>query len=140
MTFAEAVFVLLVLLQAKHFLADFVFQPAWMYKNKGTFGHPGGIVHALVHGLATCAILALLPWQAKMTSAGITLVICYIGMAEFAIHYIVDWGKVNWNNHYNWGPTTSENFWKLLGFDQLLHQWTYIFIVVVYFKVWVAFT
>ena len=42
-----------VLFEAKHFLCDFVLQSAYQYRNKGIYGHPGGILHAGLHGLGS---------------------------------------------------------------------------------------
>ena len=111
---------LLFLLQLKHFIFDFLYQPPWQYKNKGTWGHWGGIVHSLQHAIPTFLILLIFlsgPYAA-----------C-IATIEFIVHYCVDWSKMNLNSYMKWGPTTSENFWRLLGFDQLLHQLTYVFII-----------
>jgi hypothetical protein len=33
---------------------------------------------------------------------------------------------MNLNKKLGWGPTTHEQFWWLLGLDQLLHALTYI--------------
>jgi hypothetical protein len=49
--------VLLVLLQVKHFIFDFYYQPPYMWQNKGTFGHWGGLVHSGLHALATGIII-----------------------------------------------------------------------------------
>ena len=101
----------------KHWVVDFMFQPPYMYKNKGTYGHPGGIVHAGLHGLTSAALFGFLP-------GGLWLCV-----AEFVIHYHIDWAKMNLNRVFGWGPMTSENFWRLLGFDQWLHAMTYIWML-----------
>ena len=119
---ATAVLWLLLLLQWKHLLADFVFQPAWMYKNKGTFLHPGGLVHAACHALPTGLALA---W---FSPSPMELTFMIMGM-EFVVHYVVDWAKMNLNGVMGWTPINSENFWRLLGIDQFAHQFTYIVIV-----------
>ena len=33
-------------LMVKHALADFYLQTPYQYLNKGTYGHPGGLLHA----------------------------------------------------------------------------------------------
>lgn len=103
-------------LLTKHFIVDFPLQPKWMYANKGTFGHPGGIAHATLHGFATLLILfAFAP----------VFVAFSVAIAETVAHYFIDWGKMNLNAKYGWGPLTSEKFWWLLGLDQWLHAMCY---------------
>jgi len=104
----------------KHFIVDFLLQTPYMYLNKGTFGHPGGILHASLHGAATFCVLLV---------CGVTLQIA-LGWFVFdaVIHYFVDLGKVKINKLYGWTPMSSEKYWWLLGLDQLLHQLTYVLI------------
>lgn len=101
----------------KHFLCDFVFQYSFHYKNKGTYGHIGGIEHAFIHTLGTAAVLLVLT---PYTSFTITL-----GLLDGAIHYHIDWAKMNINKKVGWTPANSDYYWWLLGLDQLLHYLTY---------------
>ncbi len=112
----------LILLQVKHFVCDFPLQGPFQYKNKGTYGHPGGLLHAGIHMLGTIAVFA---------ACGFTWTpdILLIVVIEPLIHYHIDWAKMRLNAHFGWGPTTSERFWWLLGFDQLLHQLTYVWMI-----------
>jgi len=114
---------LLVFLQTKHLLFDFLMQPPWMYKNKGTYGHMGGVAHALLHGVSTYLILSAMDYPFELC----VWVLC----AETIAHYHIDWAKMNLNSVMRWGPTTSEWFWRLLGSDQYLHQLTYLAIAAV---------
>lgn len=113
---------LMTALIVKHFICDFPLQACpWMYRNKGTYGHAGGIVHALIHYLGTYIVLRAFGvpnWSAWM-----------IGTTDGLIHYHIDWAKMRLNAAMGWGPHTSEWFWILLGFDQLLHSLTYVGIV-----------
>lgn len=52
---------LLLALQIKHFIWDFYYQPPYMWQNKGTFGHPGGIVHSGLHAITTFYLLFTFP-------------------------------------------------------------------------------
>lgn len=52
----DVLFVML-LLQVKHFFADFYFQGPYQYLNKGNFKHPGGYLHAFIHSILTGGIL-----------------------------------------------------------------------------------
>lgn len=115
---AEVVF-LFTFLMTKHFIADFLLQFKYQYENKGTYGHPGGLIHAYIHGALTTVVLA--PFLVKN--------LILIGVADAIIHYHIDWAKVNINKYNGWTPVNSEKFWLLLGMDQYLHQLTYIVIV-----------
>lgn len=104
----------------KHFIVDFPLQKPYQYQNKGDYGHPGGILHSALHGIGT--IITLVFFAPIGTAIA-------MGVADFVVHYHIDWAKVNINKAFNWGPTTHEQFWWLLGLDQLLHALTYIAIV-----------
>ena len=109
----------------KHFICDFPLQAfPWIYRNKGTYLHPGGIVHAGLHGIGTLLVLAPFVGSAALIYATIDLL----------VHYHIDWAKMNLTRHYDLKPETSERFWLLLGFDQLLHHLTYFAIVYYAFK------
>lgn len=108
----------------KHFLVDFLLQNKWQYSNKHIFGHPGGIFHAWLHGLNTIVILILF-----VTPIPSFLTVITIGLIEWIIHYVVDWGKMNINIFTEWKCNTHEEFWYLTGFDQFLHYCTYIGII-----------
>jgi Protein of unknown function (DUF3307) len=114
----EALFLLFI----KHFICDFPLQAnPWMYRNKGTYMHPGGIVHAGIHAIGTLLVLAPFIGSASVMYASIDMV----------VHYHIDWAKMNLSQRYDLQPTNSERFWILLGFDQLLHHTTYF--VIIYF-------
>ena len=91
-----------------------------MWQNKGTFGHWGGIAHSGIHAFATYIILCLFVFPA----AALTLAIF-----EFVVHYATDWAKMNINRIKGWTATTHNEFWQLTGFDQLVHQLTYVAIL-----------
>lgn len=107
---------LLLLLQVKHFVIDFLLQTKYQWSNKGTYGHPGGLLHASLHGVGTLLCIAIV----DLPSAIILM------MADMIVHYHIDWAKMNINLKMNWTPVNSEKFWWLLGFDQFLHQVTYV--------------
>jgi hypothetical protein len=109
---------LLLLLQVKHFVIDFPLQTKYQWSNKGTYGHSGGLLHALLHGIGTFLCIAIVVLD--IPSAII------LSFADMIIHYHINWAKMNINKKMTWGPTTHEQFWWLLGLDQLLHQVTYI--------------
>ena len=49
-------------------------------------------------------------------------------IAEFVVHYHIDWGKERVVRHFDWRE--GARFWNAIGFDQLLHGLTYLAIVV----------
>lgn len=114
--------IIIALLFTKHFIVDFPLQPRYMYSNKGTYGHPGGLVHAWLHGIVTWMILAFFTPYAIL-----------LGLLDAVVHYHIDWAKMNINRIKGWGPTTHEEFWWLTGLDQFLHALTYIGIVALVF-------
>lgn len=110
------VLVILALFATKHLIADFFLQGPYQYLNKGTYGHPGGIQHSLIHSIFTLFIV--LGFSPNLA--------VFMAMLDFAIHYHVDWAKVQINNKYKWGANTHREFWWLLGVDQFLHTLTYL--------------
>ena len=115
---------LLTLLAVKHLLADFVFQPPYMWMNKGTYGHPG-LLHSGLHALITAVILI------PFTHVGVILVLAAF---EFVVHYHMDWFKMWHNARKGYKPDQHEWFWIWLGIDQFVHTMTYIIIFgVVYY-------
>lgn len=116
---------LIALLIIKHFIVDFLLQGEYQWRNKGTLGHPGGIIHAGLHGVATgmCVWMStgLLPiWLVVLLASG-----------DSIIHYFVDWAKMNINKYFEWKADTHPQFWYALGVDQLCHYMTYVFILVI---------
>lgn len=111
--------ILISLLFLKHFIVDFPLQKPYQWQNKGTYGHMGGILHAWLHGFATMWCFA---WWAPEAAV-------YLGVMDMIIHYHVDWAKMNINAKYGWKPDTHEQFWWLLGLDQLAHALTYVGLV-----------
>lgn len=107
----------LVLFQAKHFAADFLLQPGYIWKNKGTYGHPGGVAHALIHMVGSVPALVALG-MAPAAVLGAILV-------EGVVHYHIDWTKERLNRTLAL-TSTQARFWHLFGADQAAHQLTYI--------------
>lgn len=116
------VFWSLVLFEVKHFACDFVLQTPYQYRNKGMYGHPGGLIHACVHGAGSIPAILVLsdtPW-----------LVATIVIAETVFHYHVDWLKEQINRRL--GLSYDDMlFWIVFGADQLLHQMTYVVILAV---------
>lgn len=111
---------ILLALTVKHFILDFAWQPPYEWQNKGTYGHPGGIFHSWKHCFATFVIL--LPFTTFHFAWAMAII-------EFLIHYHMDWFKMWYNKKKGWTATTHNQFWILMGFDQMIHSLTYILIV-----------
>lgn len=103
--------------EVKHLAGDYLLQTPFMLSGKGRYGHPGGLLHAAIHGGLSAGILAV---------AGVPGgVILGLALGETALHYHLDWGKECWLRHR--GVTTAQpRFWMALGVDQFLHQLTYL--------------
>ncbi len=119
----SALLVFLILLEIKHLLSDFVLQTHYQIQNKGTYGHPGGLIHAGVHGLGTALVLLLTGFDWWL--------IVVVAVVESLIHYHLDWFKENLLQHWSWAKNNL--FWSMLGMDQLLHQLTYLGIAAILF-------
>lgn len=137
-----SVFLAFGLFYLKHFIVDFPLQRwPWMYKNKGTWGHPGGQAHAGLHALATFLCLMLLSYlgmagmgPTKFAEINLAWVIALLlGLMDGFIHYVIDWSKMNLNRYMDWHPMTTEWFWHLLGLDQLCHYMTYLLVLYIWF-------
>lgn len=112
------ILILLIALVIKHFIADFLLQTPFMYMNKGTYGHLGGVYHAFIHACFTVLILLILGSSNWL----------YLSLADFVIHYHMDWFKTWHCNKQRYTPNDFP-YWFWLGFDQLVHYLTYILII-----------
>lgn len=110
------ILLIITLLFLKHFIIDFPLQNKYQWSNKGTYGHPGGLLHAGLHGLGTFLCLFWVDMAAAVALA----------FGDAGIHYHIDWAKMTLNDKLGLTPTNSEKFWWLLGLDQFLHALTYI--------------
>jgi hypothetical protein len=118
---SDSVVLLLLLLQVKHFVFDFVLQGPYQLKNKGTYGHPGGILHSGLHALGTAFVLVILAVPVWTLIA--------IAVGEFLVHYHIDWCKEQITRRYGTGQNAF--FWRMIGLDQFLHQLTYVAIAAI---------
>jgi len=107
----------LVLFEVKHFLCDFVLQTAYLYRNKGIYGHRAGFIHAGLHAGGSLPAILLLSHDSTL--------ILGIMIAALLIHYPVDWLELHIDTRYRLGINQSL-YWAIFGADQLLHQLTYI--------------
>lgn len=117
-----AIVFLLVLLQLKHWYVDFVDQSMEEVISKGIYGDGPGIAHSAKQGIGT--LLAILCVTGSQYF-GYAMILAAI---DFAVHYHIDWSKININKRFNY-TTNDPQFWMWLGLDQMLHQLTYIGII-----------
>ena len=113
-----AVFIvaILVWLQLKHFVADYLLQPGWILGGKGDPRKLGGYVHAGIHVLGTAPVYVF---------AGIDASLALVLMgAEFCIHYVIDYTKIVYSSVRS-DAISQRRFWALHGVDQLMHHLTY---------------
>ena len=111
-----AFFVLLLGLQLKHFIADYLLQTGWMIAQKGNLRAWGGYAHAGVHVLGSAIVLAIA--HVPLLTAVLLLA------AEFVIHYALDYAKVGYGHGID-PDQDAQRFWAMHGLDQFLHQLTY---------------
>jgi hypothetical protein len=107
----------LAVLATKHLVFDFFLQSLSQIRNKRIYGHPDGLLHAAGHAAGTClAFFVITPSLA----VGIGIVV-----AEFVIHYHVDWLKEEIGHRLKLQPD-QKVFWAAFGIDQWLHHLTYL--------------
>jgi len=113
-------FLILVVFQIKHFMADFPLQNEFMLRKR----LPGWefvwplTAHCAVHGLLTLAICSYVRSN-----------LWWLAGADFGIHFFMDRLKAGprYLGRYSDPKTTA--FWNCFGLDQMVHQLTYVFIV-----------
>jgi hypothetical protein len=105
---------------AKHFIVDFVLQNSYQLRNKGRYGHPGGVLHSALHALFTAPALLILT-----KDAGLISLIC---AGEFLLHYHMDWAKDRVVQRFRL-TIRDAAYWSAFGFDQFVHALTYVGIV-----------
>lgn len=110
---------LMIVVTAKHFCADFLFQTNWVAAGKAA---PTGwllplLVHVAGHAALTLAIMLIVAPR-----------LWWLAAAEFAVHAAIDRLKAVVGQRQRLDPGKAE-FWWLLGFDQFLHHVTNIALV-----------
>jgi hypothetical protein len=110
----------LALFQLKHFACDFALQTPRQIRAKGNYGQLAGLEHAGLHAIAS------LPALLVLTQSAALIVIAIVG--EFLVHYHVDFSKARIDK---WAGFSSQStaYWIVFGFDQLVHQATYLALV-----------
>lgn len=109
--------IILSLLMIKHYYVDFVHQTVDHVTNKGIYGHPKGLEHSAWHGFFTVVIFCIwFPFSGAL----------FVGLVDFFLHYHIDYFKMK----YGEKDSTTKQYWKHFGLDQLAHNLTYIFLII----------
>jgi hypothetical protein len=116
---SAALLAVIAVLEFKHYVFDYLFQTPYQFMNKGTYGHPGGFVHAGLQALGTLAAFLVIP---PSLAVGVAIIV-----GEFIVHYHIDWTKEQWLRSGGYKPTDGA-YWRIYGTDQLAHQATYMVI------------
>ena len=116
---------LLLLLQIKHWIADFKIQTYAQTVRKGIYGDLIGLSHTMDHMYLTILFLVLFNAFHPIGPLYITLATILEGIA----HYHIDWVKV----HYGTKDITTPAFWCQFGLDQLAHQCCYLLMALALF-------
>jgi uncharacterized membrane protein YphA (DoxX/SURF4 family) len=108
---------LIALLQVKHLFADYFLQTPIMLTGRSTYLHRGRALHAGVHVAGTALALGVfaVPFN----------VIVGLIMAEWIVHFHVDWAKARWSEKHHQTPDQA-GYWRANGTDQAVHQLTYV--------------
>lgn len=121
----DSVFLLFVLFQLKHFVADFPLQREYMLRKDSSgweFALPLG-VHCLVH--ASICLVILLIFAPSLW---------WLAFLDFTIHFIMDRLKSGPKYLGRFNDKSKPGFWNAMGFDQMVHHCTH------YFIIWVMLT
>jgi hypothetical protein len=114
---------LILLLQIKHWYADFVVQTYMQTVKKGVWLNPCGISHSIDHVYSTLIALLIFNFFVPISA----LLIILVAISEGILHYMIDFVKVK----YGCKDNTKPLFWNQFGLDQLAHQICYLLIALV---------
>lgn len=109
--------ILLALFQVKHMFADYFLQTPRMLADRGRYFHFGRLQHAGTHALGSAIAFIIVG-----TPFSVLLPIC---LAEWVVHFHIDFFKGIWSQRAGDGPT-DPSYWRAYGVDQAAHQMTYV--------------
>lgn len=117
---SQTLFILVVIYQVKHFLADYLFQHNYMLKKI----RPGWdfvwplALHCSVHALLTIGICLVFRPQ-----------MWWLAGLDFAVHFLMDRFRSGPRYLGRFNDINQSIFWWILGLDQMIHHLTHLFIV-----------
>lgn len=113
-------FVLLIVFQIKHFLADFPLQFPYMLRKF----RPGWdfvlplTTHCLVHAFLTLVIVLCVDYR-----------LWWLAVGDFVVHFIMDRIKSGPRYLGRFKDATTTSYWVSFGADQMVHHLTHMLIV-----------
>lgn len=116
----KLIFVLLVVFQLKHFIADFPLQNRYMLqKQRSDWSFiPPLALHCAIHAVTTLIVVLLV--QPSMW---------YLAIVDFIIHFTMDRIKAGPKYLGRFSDISKSGFWIALGLDQMVHHLTHIWII-----------
>lgn len=114
------IFLLLILFQIKHFVADYPLQGAYML---GKFKREGWVLPLAAH----CGVHAVFTFVIATVFAGVKLAVVAAAI-DFVLHFTMDRLKASPDMMGRFKPDNSK-FWYALGFDQMVHHVTHYLII-----------
>ncbi len=112
------ILILIMLLQIKHWYADFKIQTYMQTVKKGVWLDPVGMSHTGDHIWGTLVALLVFNLFVPINA----LLILIVAFVEGITHYLIDYTKVK----YGCKDNTKPLFWNQFGLDQLAHQTCYV--------------
>ena len=118
----ELTFILFCIYQWKHYIADFPLQREYMLRK--TLPHWNFllplVLHCAVHAFLTLLIVL---WYAPS--------LWWLAIFDFVVHFIMDRIKSGPRYLGRYNDLRKAGFWNVLGFDQMIHHYTHIYIIYV---------
>jgi hypothetical protein len=116
----NSVFVLFVVFQLKHFVADFPLQNRYMLqKQRSDWSFLGPLaLHCAIHAVLTLAIVLVV--QPRLW---------WLSICDFIIHFMMDRIKAGPRYLGRYSDITKTSFWAALGLDQMVHHLTHLWII-----------
>jgi len=114
------IFLLLILFQIKHFVADYPLQGAYML---GKFKREGWVLPLAAH----CGVHAVFTFAIATAFADVKLAVV-AAVIDFVLHFAMDRLKASPDMMGRFKPDNPK-FWYALGFDQMVHHVTHYLII-----------
>ena len=116
----ETVFILVILFQIKHFIADFPLQSSYMLMKQRAdwkFFVPL-LVHSMVHASMTLAIIL---W--------FTPNLWWLAVVDLVVHFFADRLKAGPRYLGRFNDIHTKAFWFFFGLDQMVHHLTHLWFI-----------